>query len=81
MTKTQNRQTFEKTLLSNNKPYYVYVLRSILPIKGKYTVKIGKTERKADLRKKEIESNNPFPMKVVAEYHRMSDSEDLYAAC
>ena len=64
MTKTQNRQTFEKTLLSNNKPYYVYVLRSIIPMKGKYTVKIGKTERKADLRKKEIESNNPFPMKL-----------------
>ena len=69
MTKTQNRQTFERTLISNNKPYYVYVLRSILPIKGKYTVKIGKTERKADLRKKEIEANNPFPMKVVAVHH------------
>ena len=69
MTKTQNRQTFERTLISNNKPYYVYVLRSILPIKGKYMVKIGKTERKADIRKKEIESNNPFPMKVVAVHH------------
>ena len=64
-----NKEIFQRTLLTNNKPYYVYVLRSLKPINGKYTVKIGKTERPADLRKKEIESNNADPMKVVAVHH------------
>ena len=64
-----NKEIFQRTLLTNNKPYYVYVLRSLKAINGKYTVKIGKTGRKADLRKKEIEANNPFPMKVVAVHH------------
>ena len=68
MTKT-NKEIFQRTLLTNNKPYYVYVLRSLKPINGKYTVKIGKTERPADLRKKEIETNNADPMKVVAVHH------------
>ena len=64
-----NKEIFQRTLLANNKPYYVYVLRSLKPVNGKYTVKIGKTERPADLRKKEIESNNADPMKVVAVHH------------
>ena len=64
-----NKEIFQRTLLTNNKPYYVYVLRSLKPINGKYTVKIGKTERPADLRKKEIETNNADPMKVVAVHH------------
>ena len=68
MSKT-NKEIFQRTLLANNKPYYVYVLRSLKPVNGKYTVKIGKTERPADLRKKEIESNNADPMKVVAVHH------------
>ena len=68
MTQT-NKEIFQRTLLTNNKPYYVYVLRSLKPINGKYTVKIGKTERPADLRKKEIETNNADPMKVVAVHH------------
>ena len=45
-----NKEIFQRTLLTNNKPYYVYVLRSLKAINGKYTVKIGKTGRKADLR-------------------------------
>ena len=68
MSKT-NKEIFQRTLLANNKPYYVYVLRSLKPVNGKYTVKIGKTERPADLRKKEIETNNADPMKVVAVHH------------